>query len=207
MYTVFMVLLVLSNAASQASVPRALWVSGPGDEGAITSAEERPRAGVMVAAGKSGVLALAGAALPAGTAVTLVTIDSPQEVSYGVITKPLADSEIMAKHLAPGPYYQIASASGTTTLPDLAVAILGRLEAERGGAAVAIRFGRSADIRVRGCTSSEGLHLTLWAGEPLKSTRLWHTYYYLGYDVEPDCRPAEAAPDRSGTADLPMQSS
>ena len=35
MNTVLMVLLVLSNAASQASVPRPLRVSGPGYEGAI----------------------------------------------------------------------------------------------------------------------------------------------------------------------------
>jgi hypothetical protein len=34
------------------------------------------------------------------------------------------------------------------------------------------------------CTSNEGLHLTVWAGEPLKSKRLWHEYYYLGFDVE-----------------------
>lgn len=37
------------------------------------------------------------------------------------------------------------------------------------------------------CTSNEGLHLTVWAGEPLKSKRLWHEYYYLGYDVQPNC--------------------
>ena len=39
----------------------------------------------------------------------------------------------------------------------------------------------------RMCASTEGLHLTLWSGQPLKSTRLWHQYYYLGYDVTPDC--------------------
>jgi len=27
----------------------------------------------------------------------------------------------------------------------------------------------------------------VWAGAPLKSRRLWHEYYYLGYDVEPSC--------------------
>lgn len=37
------------------------------------------------------------------------------------------------------------------------------------------------------CTSNEGLHLTVWADEPLKSRRLWHEYYYLGYDVQPNC--------------------
>ena len=37
------------------------------------------------------------------------------------------------------------------------------------------------------CTSSEGLHLTVWSGDPLKGIRRWHRYYYLGYDVEPTC--------------------
>ncbi len=37
------------------------------------------------------------------------------------------------------------------------------------------------------CASNEGLHVTVWAGEPLISKRLWHEYYYLGYDVEENC--------------------
>jgi hypothetical protein len=43
----------------------------------------------------------------------------------------------------------------------------------------------------RSCTSNEGLHLTVWAGEALKSKRLWHEYYYLGYDVVASCNPAD----------------
>ena len=43
----------------------------------------------------------------------------------------------------------------------------------------------------RQCTSSEGVHLTIWSGEPLKGTRRWHHYYYLGYDVEPSCNEAD----------------
>lgn len=43
----------------------------------------------------------------------------------------------------------------------------------------------------RSCTSQEGLHLTLWAGMPQQGTRIWHHYFPLGYDVEPDCSPAD----------------
>jgi hypothetical protein len=39
----------------------------------------------------------------------------------------------------------------------------------------------------RVCTSMEGLHLTVWSGMPLKGKRQWHRYFYLGYDVEPNC--------------------
>ena len=42
--------------------------------------------------------------------------------------------------------------------------------------------------RFRLCASSEGLHLTVWNGTPLKSQRLWHSYYYVNYDTMPDCR-------------------
>jgi hypothetical protein len=49
--------------------------------------------------------------------------------------------------------------------------------------------------RFRTCASTEGIHATAWSGIPLSSERRWHAYYYLGYDVEPDCVPAEYAPD------------
>jgi hypothetical protein len=39
----------------------------------------------------------------------------------------------------------------------------------------------------RSCASSEGMHLTIWTGEPLKGKRVWHSYYYLNYDTEPTC--------------------
>lgn len=43
----------------------------------------------------------------------------------------------------------------------------------------------------RSCSSNEGLHLTVWAGEALKTKRLWHEYYYLGFDVQPSCNPQD----------------
>ncbi|MBU5636267.1 hypothetical protein KOM00_05925 [Geomonas sp. Red69] len=51
--------------------------------------------------------------------------------------------------------------------------------------------GDGAAESFRSCTSNEGLHLTVWAGEDLKSKRQWHEYYYLGYDVVPSCKPAD----------------
>lgn len=39
----------------------------------------------------------------------------------------------------------------------------------------------------RTCTSSEGLHLTVWTGKPLKGKRIWQSYYYLHFDTEPTC--------------------
>ena len=47
----------------------------------------------------------------------------------------------------------------------------------------------------RSCTSSEGVHLTVWKGKPLEGLRKWHYYYYLGFDVTPDCTEADTKPD------------
>lgn len=52
-------------------------------------------------------------------------------------------------------------------------------------------------IRFHVCASTEGLHASAWAGLPLASTRRWHAYYYLGYDVDPTCSEAEYSPDSS----------
>jgi hypothetical protein len=57
--------------------------------------------------------------------------------------------------------------------------------------AIAFRSEPPREIRVRKCTSYEGIHLTVWAGEPLKSNLIWHQYYYLGFDVEPTCEDGE----------------
>lgn len=40
----------------------------------------------------------------------------------------------------------------------------------------------------RSCTSNEGSHLTVWSGLPLQGKKRWHAYYYLGYDVVPNCK-------------------
>ncbi|HSW40428.1 MAG TPA: hypothetical protein VLL97_13145 [Acidobacteriota bacterium] len=133
-----------------------------------------------------------GPILTPGTIITLVTIDNPQQVSLAAIVDRLTDSEIMAKHDVPAPYYAVTPTPASGVLPSIAVAIRGRFEVVRRGSAVILQTGKAVNpIRVRSCASSEGLHFTLWAGEPLKGTRLWHMYYYLGYDVEPTCQPAD----------------
>ena len=47
----------------------------------------------------------------------------------------------------------------------------------------------------RSCTSTEGVHFTVWTGKPLEGQLRWHQYYYLGYDVTPTCTKAEMNSD------------
>jgi hypothetical protein len=43
----------------------------------------------------------------------------------------------------------------------------------------------------RSCTSTEGVHFTVWSGKPIVGKLRWHQYYYLGYDVSPTCTKSE----------------
>lgn len=45
----------------------------------------------------------------------------------------------------------------------------------------------------RTCASREGLHFSVWSGKPLDGARRWHAYYYLGYDINPDCTAGDYA--------------
>jgi hypothetical protein len=37
------------------------------------------------------------------------------------------------------------------------------------------------------CSSSEGIHFNIWSNKPYKGKAIWTGYYYLGYDLEPNC--------------------
>ena len=159
------------------------------------------RAGVMITSPDGPVAAIDGAPVPAGTAITLVGIDSPQQVWHASIARSVPASDATKKHAMAGPFYGLEVESGGRAPSEPAIAVVGRGEIARAGDVVALRIGNPArNVRVRSCASMEGLHLTLWAGEPLRSPRLWHSYYYVGYDTQPTCTPA----DTNGIWEIPL---
>lgn len=150
-------------------------------------------AGIGVAvASKDGQICVAmpRPALAPGTALTLIRPDGRQSVLVATIVRPAPACERLEEAMIPGPYYLAATTRATgSDSGTLWVALSGRLATRRvGSGAIVVQV--SADypnVQVRPCTSHEGLHLTVWSGTPLTSQRLWHQYYYLGYDVEPSC--------------------
>jgi hypothetical protein len=34
----------------------------------------------------------------------------------------------------------------------------------------------------------EGLHFLVFAGNGPKAKKVWHDYFYVGYDLEPNCK-------------------
>ena len=134
--------------------------------------------------------------LAPGATLTLVRPDSPQAVLVVTIVQPAPGCEPLERALVPGPYYlasrPTATAADSTTLW---VALSGRGGTRDTGDGTIVTQLSPAypDAQVRSCTSQEGLHLTMWSGVPLTSQRLWHQYYYLGYDVEPSCDDRDVA--------------
>ena len=134
-------------------------------------------------------LAMPGQRLTAGSIVTLVEPNRPQSVATAVVEEAVASCKDLETALIDGPYYRLSRLSPAPKDRSLWIGVPERVANQKTAAGqISLRLSQQhEDVRIRLCPSREGLHLTAWDGEPLKSRRLWHQYYYLGYDVEPSC--------------------
>jgi len=134
--------------------------------------------------------------LPPGTPITVVHPAFPQFSTLGKLgarTKapcfpaPRASTDSMM--------YSVDAPADTIGYRGVPIIILGKLSPPRmrgDTISLVIEPGRPA-WQFRTCASEEGVHASAWSGTPLASQRRWHAYYYLGYDVEPTCTPADSA--------------
>jgi hypothetical protein len=150
-----------------------------------------PLVGVAsITAAGDGCVAMPAPPLAPGSAVTLVQPDSPQAVLAATIEQRVTSCADLEGGMISGPYYRVRQISWTPSESGtLWVAFRGKVNARKTASGeIVLRFSVTyPNIQIRSCTSYEGLHLTVWTGAPLRSRRLWHEYYYLGFDVEPSC--------------------
>jgi len=137
-----------------------------------------------------GCLTIMNASLRENDVINLITLENPQSFIKTKIVNKLPQScsrNTEISNDASFYSFQFNNNKDVTIGPAIAIAgFNGSLKVENGK----VRGDLNGDGRLesfRLCTSNEGLHLTVWTGEPLKGKRLWHEYYYLGYDVEPNC--------------------
>ena len=136
--------------------------------------------------------------LPVGTPVTVVHPVFPQFATTGKLGRRSKSPCFPPPIASPDSMEYVVEAPGDTIgRRGVPIIILGKLPAaEMVGDTVTLEIepGKTP-WRFRSCASMEGIHNTAWSGIPLRAPRRWHAYYYLGYDVEPDCVPADYAPD------------
>ncbi len=144
-----------------------------------------------VGATGDGCLTIPNSGLREKQAVKLVILGQPQKVIVKKILKKLKTSCTKNSESPPDAFFYAFSVGKEHF--DTAIAVVGAngdFKEVQGKVRVDLN-GDGTSQSFRSCTSNEGLHLTVWSGEALKTKRLWHEYYYLGYDVVPSCKPAD----------------
>lgn len=138
-----------------------------------------------------------------GTRATIVFTGFPQHSAVGRVTSRAKLPCIPGPPMPPMDSMQYVAEMPRDTADRIGipVVLLGRVaEPVQRADTVTIEIEPGQQpIRFRLCASTEGLHATAWAGASIASPRRWHSYYYLGYDVDPTCNEAEYAPRDSAS--------
>jgi hypothetical protein len=137
--------------------------------------------------GSVACMTMAGPRLAEGTPI-LVVFDNPQTVFEAVVGASM-DSACAGGSLVVGTSYSINLGQSRDSF-DLGIAVLtpkSKIVLE-GHRVIVETPGVRTSLSFATCASGEGIHLTAWRGP----RRVWHQFYYLGYDLEPDCSETEA---------------
>lgn len=160
------------------------------------AAELPLRAGVLTSSRGETVLSMGGPLMAPGTKLTLVSPGTPQTLrTIRIVAESPNDGDDFTERMS-GPYYEVAATDGNKPLPAFAVAVLNEPAATKIGEEFSLKMSAALpDVRAKWCASYEGIHFTLWSGEPLKGSRLWHVYYSAGGNLRPTCDPLETQDD------------
>lgn len=133
--------------------------------------------------------------LSVGSALTLVLLSPPQSTIKAEVVGPGAPSNCPSidTNDATLSAYEIRALEPGLASSTPVIAVSGYAgQFQRKGEYVAADINRDGRTEYfRFCTSAEGVHVTVWSGRALRGKAKWHQYYYLGYDVESNCTPAE----------------
>jgi hypothetical protein len=133
----------------------------------------------------------------AGQAVAFVAASMPQTVGRAQLNAKAPACAALFQDTTGFSYYGATIAGGTLD-EGLPAVVLARVAKPLTVADSTVALDMDGDGRIdtiRSCTSSEGVHLTVWDGAPPAGRREWHRYVYLGYDLEPTCTDPESKPD------------
>lgn len=140
-------------------------------------------------------LTIPNSKLAKGDVVYLVLPGKPQSIRAASVrnklTRSCSDNSDAAAET--DSFYLLKLSSGKLKTGDAAIVLANVKKPENvvgGTAAIDVNNDGKKDF-FRACTSREGLWLSIWSGKPLRGKRLWNRYYYLGYDVVPNCKESD----------------
>lgn len=122
-----------------------------------------------------------------GSSITVVETQSPQYFFQGKLSEGNEICKALEKADVVGPYFTVTTVRKISG-PFIGVAVSGTnfLSVINNDVVLALAASRGL-VYFRSCTSNEGMYFSLWLGQPLKGQKLWLSYYYLGYDLDPSC--------------------
>jgi hypothetical protein len=152
------------------------------------------RLGVAIQKSGTTCLHIHNSGLAVGSPLTLVLLGTPQSIVKAEIVGPASDdcptidkSDNNLKHYR----IRLFEKNLSPSTPAIAISGFSGPFKARGKYVRADIDGDGRPEFFRFCASSEGIHMTVWSGKPLRGKRRWHQYYYLGYDIEPNCSPED----------------
>jgi len=163
---------------------------------ALHAFDWQSRVGLATRAGKGLAFAVPDTALAAGALVTMIWLDEPQRVTRARVLGRGDKPWTIAGSAVEGRTYELTPDSAAAHPHGYAIAVtgdVGEATIENGRARLDLD-GDGQPETFRQCSSAEGLHLTVWSGEPLSGPQDWHRYVYLGMDLEVTCTETESGP-------------
>lgn len=144
----------------------------------------------IAASTESGVCASFEKSVPIGSSIKVIETELPQYFVEATLEKEIENCAPLQTANIKGPYFAI-SVPEKMKVPLLGLAVYSSTEITKSINQVSLGTESTNRVYFRSCASGEGIHLSAWLGEPIKGKRLWHLYYYLGYDLEPNCEETE----------------
>ena len=159
--------------------------------------------GLAVMQSGGGCLAIQNAVLASGTRIALVDPGDSAKFARAIEARIAdraatpCDNHLAATRAGAAPtFYRLDAVAGAPATVMFAVVNAAGPVSIQEGRAGADFDGDGTSEHFRMCASREGMHFTVWSGEPLTGTVRWHRYYNAGHSTQPNCTAADTGADR-----------
>lgn len=151
--------------------------------------EHAPRFGItVISSAERACATFEGTELNLGQKIVIAAFNPPRWLKGKITEKKPERCE--TRDVLEGAAYEVQLERNNTLFFETGVAVVA------GEAKLVVKSGRPVlftnanrqSVIIHKCTSYEGVHLSAWEG----SSRLWHDYYTLSYDVDPTCSREES---------------